>query len=183
MAEGMARNGSIKSIAGGDGGKVPDQPGVVGTAHQISSDSWYQVAFILTTGVLSAYVLGYPGTVMVPLGWIAGVIGLILATLVSLYANMLVARLHEFGGKRHIRYRDLAGFIYGPKAYYITWGLQYVNLYLINVGFIILAGHSLKVITLLHNSQPFVVQPRPGLAIPNSSSQFFVCLTIHSIIL
>lgn len=50
---------------------------------------------------------------MVPLGWIYGVVGLIAATAISLYANTLIAKLHEFGGKRHIRYRDLAGYIYG----------------------------------------------------------------------
>ena len=50
---------------------------------------------------------------MVPLGWIAGVTGLVLAAAVSLYANTLVSHLHEIGGKRHIRYRDLAGHIYG----------------------------------------------------------------------
>lgn len=71
------------------------------------------MGFVLTTGINSAYVLGYSGTVMVPLGWIGGAIGLILATIISLHANALVAELHEYGGKRHIRYRDLAGFIYG----------------------------------------------------------------------
>lgn len=75
------------------------------------------MGFVLTTGINSAYVLGYSGTVMVPLGWIGGVIGLILATAISLYANGLVAKLHEFGGKRHIRYRDLAGAIYGMSKY------------------------------------------------------------------
>jgi hypothetical protein len=50
---------------------------------------------------------------MVPLGWISGIVGLIAATAISLYANSLIAKLHEFGGKRHIRYRDLAGFLYG----------------------------------------------------------------------
>lgn len=112
---------------------------------------------------------------MVPLGWAPGVIGLILAAAISLYANMLIAKLHVFGGKRHIRYRDLAGHIYGRqlirhatlieldhlifayakcssigfavgrKAYSLTWGLQYVNLFMINTGFIILAGSALKV--------------------------------------
>lgn len=109
---------------------------------------------------------------MVPLGWIAGVVGLVAATAISLYANTLIAKLHEFGGKRHIRYRDLAGFVYGMrryqnngiivltpfslllpdgfllagrKAYSLTWGLQYVNLFMINVGYIILAGQALKV--------------------------------------
>ncbi|KAK1409397.1 hypothetical protein QVD17_35923 [Tagetes erecta] len=116
------------------------------TAHKISSDSWFQAGFVLTTGINSAYVLGYSGAVMVPLGWVGGVVGLILATLISLYANTLIAKLHEFGGKRHIRYRDLAGFVYGPKAYFLTWVLQYVNLFMINVGYIMLSGQALKAI-------------------------------------
>lgn len=33
----------------------------------------------------------------------------------------------------------------GRKAYSLTWGLQYVNLFMINTGFIILAGEALKV--------------------------------------
>ncbi|PSS33293.1 Proline transporter like [Actinidia chinensis var. chinensis] len=119
------------------------------TAHQISHDSWFQVGFVLTTGINSAYVLGYSGTIMVPLGWIAGVVGLIAATAISLYANSLIAKLHEFGGKRHIRYRDLAGFIYGRKAYSLTWTLQYVNLFMINTGYIILAGQALKAVYVL----------------------------------
>ncbi|XP_057738759.1 proline transporter 1-like [Arachis stenosperma] len=119
------------------------------TAHQISSDSWFQVAFVLTTGINSAYVLGYSGTIMVPLGWVGGVVGLILATMISLYANALVAMLHEYGGRRHIRYRDLAGFIYGRWAYTLTWSLQYVNLFMINTGYIILAGSALKATYLL----------------------------------
>ena len=115
------------------------------TAHKISSDSWLQAGCVLTTGVNSVFVLGYPGTIMVPLGWVGGVVGLILATLISLHANMLVAELHEFGGRRHIRYRDLASFIYGGKAYSITWALQYVNLFMINIGYLILADSALKV--------------------------------------
>uniref|UniRef100_A0A2N9IT78 Amino acid transporter transmembrane domain-containing protein n=1 Tax=Fagus sylvatica TaxID=28930 RepID=A0A2N9IT78_FAGSY len=119
------------------------------TAHQISKDSWFQAGFVLTTGINSAYVLGYSGTIMVPLGWISGIVGLIAATAISLYANSLIAKLHEFGGKRHIRYRDLAGFLYGRKAYSLTWGLQYVNLFMINTGFIILAGSALKAVYVL----------------------------------
>ncbi|XP_076919414.1 proline transporter 1-like [Bidens hawaiensis] len=119
------------------------------TAHQISSDSWLQVGLVLTTGVNSTYVLGYPGAVMAPLSWVGGVVGLILATAISLYANALLAMIHEHGGKRHIRYRDLAGFIYGLKAYSLTWVLQYVNLFMINVGYVTLAGQALKAIYVL----------------------------------
>ncbi|PIA54484.1 hypothetical protein AQUCO_00900794v1 [Aquilegia coerulea] len=114
------------------------------TAHQISQDTWLQAGFVLTTGLNSAYALGYAGSIMVPLGWIGGVLGLFLAAAFSLYANILVAKLHEVGGKRHIRYRDLAGHIYGKKAYSLTWGLQYINLFMINIGYVILAGQSLK---------------------------------------
>ncbi|KAL1809010.1 hypothetical protein DCAR_0728533 [Daucus carota subsp. sativus] len=127
--------------------EIPD------TAHQISQDSWLQVGFVLTTGINSAYVLGYSAAVMVPLGWAGGVVGLILATAISLYANALIARLHLFGGKRHIRYRDLAGFIYGKRAYALTWALQYVNLFMINVGYVILAGQALKAIYVLYTDE------------------------------
>ncbi|KAI5574863.1 hypothetical protein POPTR_010G194600v4 [Populus trichocarpa] len=129
------------------------------TAHQISSDSWFQVGFVLTTGINSAYVLGYSGTIMVPLGWIPGVVGLIIATAISLYANSLIAELHEFGGRRHIRYRDLAGFIYGRKAYSLTWGLQYVNLFMINTGYIILAGSALKAVYVLFSDDHVMKLP------------------------
>ncbi|XP_061975392.1 proline transporter 1-like isoform X2 [Populus nigra] len=129
------------------------------TAHQISSDSWFQVGFVLTTGINSAYVLGYSGTIMVPLGWIPGVLGLIIATAISLYANSLIAELHEFGGRRHIRYRDLAGFIYGRKAYSLTWGLQYVNLFMINTGYIILAGSALKAVYALFSDDHVMKLP------------------------
>jgi hypothetical protein len=96
---------------------------------------------------------------MVPLGWIGGVVGLILATAISLYANTLIAKLHEFGGKRHIRYRDLAGFIYGKKMYRVTWGLQYVNLFMINCGFIILAGSALKAVYVLFRDDSLMKLP------------------------
>ena len=35
--------------------------------------------------------------------------------------------------------------ISGKKAYALTWALQYVNLFMINVGYLILAGQALKV--------------------------------------
>ncbi|KAG6523165.1 probable proline transporter 2 isoform X1 [Zingiber officinale] len=129
------------------------------TAHQISTDPWYQVAFVLTTGINSAYVLGYSGSIMVPLGWIAGTTGLILAAAISLYANVLLARLHEVGGKRHIRYRDLAGHIYGRKMYSLTWALQYVNLFMINTGYIILAGQALKATYVLYRDDDILKLP------------------------
>ncbi|KAK8549427.1 hypothetical protein V6N13_027180 [Hibiscus sabdariffa] len=127
--------------------KVPE------TAHQISTDSWFQAGFVLTTGINSVFVLGYSGTIMVPLGWVGGVVGLLLATAISLHANMLVAKLHEFEGKRHIRYRELAAQVYGREAYYLTWALQYVNLFMINLGYLILGGSALKACYVLFNDK------------------------------
>ncbi|XP_057523669.1 proline transporter 3-like [Amaranthus tricolor] len=135
-------NSSLPTV---NGDSKSNQPIVIPeTAHQISTDSWLQAGFVLTTGINSAYVLGYSGAIMLPLGWIPGVLGLLAATGISLYANSLVANLHEHGGRRHIRYRDLAGYIYGHSAYSLTWALQYINLFMINTGFIILAGSSIK---------------------------------------
>lgn len=39
----------------------------------------------------------------------------------------------------------------GKKAYSLTWALQYVNLFMINVGYIILAGQALKVSFLVNS--------------------------------
>ncbi|XP_009587508.1 proline transporter 2-like isoform X2 [Nicotiana tomentosiformis] len=86
---------------------------------------------------------------MVPLGWVGGVVGLILSSAISLYASTLIVKLHEYRGKRHIRYRDLAGFIYGRTAYSLVWALQYANLFLINSGFVILGGQALKAFYIL----------------------------------
>ncbi|KAK4353836.1 hypothetical protein RND71_026030 [Anisodus tanguticus] len=119
------------------------------TAHQVSNDSWIQVGIVLGTGINSAFALGYAGIIMVPLGWVGGVVGLILSSAISLYASTLIAKLHEYGGRRHIRYRDLAGFIYGQTAYSLVWALQYANLFLINTGFVILGGQALKAFYVL----------------------------------
>lgn len=40
--------------------------------------------------------------------------------------------------------------IAGRKAYSLTWALQYVNLFMINAGYIILAGSALKVISQVY---------------------------------
>lgn len=147
---------------------IEDSPAIAGsaefddcneTAHLISNDAWYQAGFVLVTSLNSVFALGYSGIIMVPLGWIGGTIGLVTMALLSLYANHLLARLHEIGGRRHIRYRDLAGHIYGRKMYYITWTLQYINLFMANIGFIIFAGQAIKVIYSLYTTEALLKLP------------------------
>ncbi|XP_051143546.1 proline transporter 1-like [Andrographis paniculata] len=96
---------------------------------------------------------------MVPLGWLGGIAALLLATLASFHANELLAKLHEHGGRRNIRYRDLAAVVYGERAYCITWAMQYVNLFMINVGYIIIAGHSLKAVYILFRDDHIMKLP------------------------
>ncbi|KAE9594345.1 putative amino acid transporter, transmembrane domain-containing protein [Lupinus albus] len=155
MGKGNPKNNSSKVYAKESATdiEVPD------TAHKINSDSWVQVAFVLTTGVTGAFVLGYSGTIMVPLGWVGGVVGLVLANAISFHANALVAKLHEHGGIKHIRYRDLAGYLYGKRAYSLTWIMQYINLFMINTGYIILAGSSLKAFYILFRDDDLMKLP------------------------
>lgn len=129
------------------------------TAHLISRDPWYQVSFVLITTTNSAYILGYSGIIMVPLGWVAGILGFVAIGLLSLYANLLLASLNQIDGVRHIRYRDITDHIYGQKMYYTTWALQYINLFMVNTGIIILAGQALKAIYTLYSNQGILKLP------------------------
>lgn len=46
---------------------------------------------------------------------------------------------------------ELEFYFAGKKTYSLTWALQYVNLFMINVGYIILAGQALKVSSLVNS--------------------------------
>lgn len=88
------------------------------------ADSWWEVGFHFIAALDNAFILGYPALIMAYLGWATGTICLIGGGIVSFYNNCLLGSLHETGGKRHIRYRDLAGHIYGnlkkiqPKCFF-----------------------------------------------------------------
>ncbi len=68
--------------------------------------------FHMTAAVASVPTLGLPFAVSL-LGWAGGLIALVAGGLVTLFTSLLIAGLLEFGGKRHIRYRDLAQAIFG----------------------------------------------------------------------
>nr|PNR32014.1 hypothetical protein PHYPA_026139 [Physcomitrium patens] len=74
--------------------------------------AWYTVAFHIVTALNSGFILGYPALIMAYLGWTAGVLCLLGGGIISFYKNCLLGELHETGGKRQVRYRDLAGHIY-----------------------------------------------------------------------
>jgi len=81
------------------------------------ADEWYTVGFHIVAALNTAFILGYPALIMANLGWTAGVICIVAGGAISFYNNWLLGDLHETGGKRHVRYRDLAGHIYGKFSF------------------------------------------------------------------
>lgn len=71
------------------------------------------MGFHIVAALNTAFILGYPALIMANLGWTAGVICVVAGGVISFYNNWLLGDLHVTGGKRHVRYRDLAGHIYG----------------------------------------------------------------------
>ncbi|KAM0931189.1 hypothetical protein ACQ4PT_000296 [Festuca glaucescens] len=126
----------------GDGGYT-----TAATAHAVDTDSWQQVGLLLVTGFNCAYVLSFSNLMMVPLGWWWGAACLLFIGAAAWYANWLLAGLHLVDGHRFIRYRDLMGYVFGTRMYYITWFLQFITLLLGSMGFILLGGRALKAIS------------------------------------
>lgn len=86
---------------------------IVETLISCITDTWYEVGFDIVAAVNTAFIFGYPAFIMAYLGWVAGCLAMVGGGIISFYNNCLLASLHETGGKRHVRYRDLAGHIYG----------------------------------------------------------------------
>ncbi len=79
-------------------------------------DPWWVVGFSLIAANDSSYILSYPFLIMSQLGWIAGPIILVLLTVLSCHNNCIFGSLHETGGKRQIRTRDLISYVYGTTT-------------------------------------------------------------------
>ncbi|KAL6616576.1 hypothetical protein ACP70R_038846 [Stipagrostis hirtigluma subsp. patula] len=131
---------------------------IAATAHAVDTDSWQQVGLLLVIGFNCAYVLSFSNLMMAPLGWGWGVACLLLVGAAAWYANWLLAGLHVIDGQRFIRYRDLMGFVFGRKMYYVTWFLQFTTLLLCNMGFILLGGRALKAINVEFTHSPARLQ-------------------------
>ncbi|KAF6149520.1 hypothetical protein GIB67_003668 [Kingdonia uniflora] len=132
--------------------------GALTTAHTTGLDPWQQVGLLLVTGFNSAYLLFYPSLILIPLSWGWGVPSMFFIALFSAYSNWLLAGFHIIDGKMFIRYRDIMDFAFGRRMYYITWILQFFNLFLINTGFILAAGITLKGINAEFSDSPLRLQ-------------------------
>lgn len=128
------------------------------SAHTIGHDSWQQVGLMLATCYNCGWILSFSNLMLVPLGWAWGIPTLIAAGLFTAYANWLLAGFHCIQGQRFIRYRDIMGFVFGKKMYYITGILQFSFYLPGNMGFILLGGRALKEINLVFSDSALRLQ-------------------------
>ncbi|XP_012567395.2 proline transporter 2-like [Cicer arietinum] len=137
---------------------TPNDSYGISSAHTTDRDSWQQVGLMLVITFNCGWIFTFSNLIMVPLGWIWGVILLLLVGLYTAYVNWLLAEFHFIDGRRFIRYRDLMGFVYGKKLYHITWISQFLTLLLGNMGFILLGGKALKEINSEFSDSPLRLQ-------------------------
>lgn len=82
----------------------------------VCPDPWWIIGFHFVVALNNILVLGYPYLILVPLGWYVGTSLWIVGMVLAYYCNTLLAAIHEYGGVRHIRHRDLAHHIYGDQS-------------------------------------------------------------------
>ena len=73
----------------------------------------------MTAAVASVPTLGLPYAVAL-LGWPGGMIALVAGGLVTMFTCILIAGLLEFGGRRHLRYRNLAQAVIGMPCFHMS---------------------------------------------------------------
>ncbi|KAL4421336.1 hypothetical protein ABPG75_010627 [Micractinium tetrahymenae] len=156
----------------GDGSVVPPPPAPVGRLRRLGSalssawgsDSsllrhssitnvvptarWHQAMFMLVCADGAPFLLGLPAA-MARLGWAGGLAVLVAGFLCILHAATRLVMLHEHGGKRHNRYRELAQAVLGPKAG--TWAVLPFQ-FTVNIGtcvvYQVVSGQALQSICL-----------------------------------
>ncbi|XP_021749590.1 proline transporter 1-like isoform X1 [Chenopodium quinoa] len=128
------------------------------SAHTIGNDSWQQVSLMLITSFNCGWILSFSNLMLVPLGWVWGIVCLVLVGFFSCYSSCVLAGFHFIQGQRFIRYRDVMGYLFGKKLYYVTYMLQFSTFILSNMGFILLGGRALKEINLVFSETALRLQ-------------------------
>ncbi|KAK9690127.1 hypothetical protein RND81_09G106700 [Saponaria officinalis] len=120
-----------------------------------SKGTWVHCGYHLTTSIVAPALLSLPYAFAL-LGWFAGIMSLIAGAFVTFYSYNLLSLVLEHDaqlGRRHLRFRDMAHDILGPKwGKYVVGPIQFAVCYGAVVGAILLGGESLKTIYLLLNS-------------------------------
>ncbi|KAG8371206.1 hypothetical protein BUALT_Bualt13G0063200 [Buddleja alternifolia] len=119
-----------------------------------SRGSWIHSGYHLTTSIVAPPLLSLPFA-FASLGWTAGVLSLVIGALVTFYSYNLLSLVlehHAQLGHRHLRFRDMANDILGPKwGKYYVGPVQFLVCYGAVVGSTLLGGQCMKAIYLLSN--------------------------------
>ncbi|XAR60086.1 hypothetical protein NMG60_11033329 [Bertholletia excelsa] len=159
---GTLPQGSVAATNEADENELPQQPAA---AHQKELDagalfvlkskgSWIHCGYHLTTSIVAPALLSLPFA-FASLGWAAGVVCLVIGAAVTFYSYNLISRVlehHAQLGHRHLRFRDMAHDILGPKwGKYYVGPIQFFVCYGAVVGSTLLGGECMKAVYLLSN--------------------------------
>ncbi|KAA8550237.1 hypothetical protein F0562_001921 [Nyssa sinensis] len=117
-----------------------------------SKGSWVHSGYHLTTSIVAPPLLSLPFA-FASLGWTAGLFCLVIGGLVTFYSYNLISLVlehHAQMGHRHLRFRDMAHDILGPRwGRYYVGPIQFMVCYGAVVGSTLLGGQCMKTIYLL----------------------------------
>ncbi|KAK6144244.1 hypothetical protein DH2020_021064 [Rehmannia glutinosa] len=120
----------------------------------LDAGSWIHSGYHLTTSIVAPPLLSLPFA-FASLGWTAGVLCLVIGAVVTFYSYNLLSLVlehHAQLGHRHLRFRDMANDILGPKwGRYYVGPIQFMVCYGAVVGSTLLGGQCMKAIYLLSN--------------------------------
>lgn len=117
-----------------------------------SEGSWIHCGYHLSTSIVAPPLLSLPFA-FASLGWIAGVSCLVIGAAVTFYSYNLLSLVlehHAQLGRRHLRFRDMAEDILGPRwGQFFVGPVQFLVCYGAVVGSTLLGGQCIKAIYLL----------------------------------
>ncbi|KAH7561176.1 hypothetical protein JRO89_XS10G0185200 [Xanthoceras sorbifolium] len=113
-----------------------------------SKGSWLHSGYHLTTSIVAPALLSLPYAFTF-LGWAGGIVCLVIGALVTFYSYNLISLVlehHAKLGHRHLRFRDMANEILGPKwGRYYVGPIQFMVCYGAVVACTLLGGQCMKV--------------------------------------
>ncbi|KAK6933498.1 Amino acid transporter, transmembrane domain [Dillenia turbinata] len=116
-----------------------------------SEGSWWHCGYHMTTAIVAPALLSLPFALSL-LGWVGGVLWLLLAALVTFYSYYLLSVVlehHAQLGRRLLRFRDMGDEILGKGwGRYFVGPIQFGACYGAVIACILLGGQSLKFIYL-----------------------------------
>lgn len=119
-----------------------------------SKGSWVHSGYHLTTSIVAPPLLSLPYAFTF-LGWTGGILCLLIGGLVTFYSYNLISLVlehHAQLGHRHLRFRDMAHDILGPRwGRYYVGPIQFMVCYGAVVACTLLGGQCMKAIYLLIN--------------------------------